>query len=537
MAAEERVKKEVILEEVKENPNKNMVDTERCSVSYDTSTTTSSAATVSDSKWESNNQMVKIELDAARALADFATLALLESGKNNPSCCLGDESSSRKWGHKGRRSKKRAKNEITTGGGGGELGKNLESSSKLMSSSSDLVQQDHSTETQPWDKNVCKNVEVKAVKAEEDFALPAAAHPFRRNFGGGRSKQHLTEAEKEARRIRRVLANRESARQTIRRRQAMCEALTKKACELALDNESMKREKELVMKQYQSLKDMNNQLKKQLARTEAETVEAPRPILKAPPLSENLPLSDYKGPPFTIIWPSVMQPVNSVRTQSIAQHDTKVRDPVPPISNPNAFQEQGNHSSVNALNSPFFVLPSPWFVPLPDHGNNPHHPVDSCISRDTKDDNFPCKIHETGSSSNSVENAMCRKSVLFRKLKADTFGPTDMGATNNLPESSIRSTKCHPEELVFFPAPSRSVQAKAVVKSEIDQLQESTYNTESASTSSSYVSSALPESKHEIDTYANKKLLDAAAAAEARKRRKELTKMKNHQSRQVRLRC
>ncbi|KAI3995105.1 hypothetical protein MKX01_031907 [Papaver californicum] len=531
MAAEERVKKEMIVDEVKENPNKNMVDTERCSVSYDTSTTTSSAATVSDSKWESNNQIVKIELDAARALADFATLALLESGKNNPSCCFGDASSSRKWGHKGRRSKKRVKNEIATGGVG-EWGKNLDSSSKLMSSSSDLVQQDHSTETQPWDKKVCKNVEIKTVKAEEDFELHAAAHPFRRNFGGGRSKQHLTEAEKEARRIRRVLANRESARQTIRRRQAMCEALTKKACELALDNETMKREKELVMKQYQSLKDTNNQLKKQLARTEAETVEAPRPILKAPPLSENLPLSDYKGPPFTIIWPSVMQPVNSVRTQSIAQHDTKVQDPVPPISN----QEKGNHSSVNALNSPFFVLPSPWFAPL-DHGNNLHPPEDSCISRDTKDDNIPYKIHETGSSSSSVENAMCQKSVLFRKLKADTFGSSDMGTTNNLPETSIRLTKCHPEELVIFPAPSRSAPAKAVVKSEIDQLQESTYNTESASTSSSHVSSALPESKHKIDTYANKKLLDAAAAAEARKRRKELTKTKNHQSRQVRLRC
>ncbi|RZC78647.1 hypothetical protein C5167_003855 [Papaver somniferum] len=420
------------------------------------------------------------------------------------------------------------------GGGGGEWGKNFESSSKLMSSTSDLLQQDRSIEAQPWDKKVY--VEIKTVKAEEDFELPAATHPFRRNFGGGRSKQHLTEAEKEARRIRRVLANRESARQTIRRRQAMCEALTKKACELALDNESMKREKELVMKQYQSRKDFNNHLKKQLARAEARTVEAPGLSLNAPPLSENLP-SDYKGPPFTIIWPSVMQPVNSVRAKSIAQHDTKVQDPVPPISNTNALQEQGNHSSVNAPNSPFYILPCPWFAPLPDPGNNPHPPVDSCISRDTKDDNFPCKIHETGSSSNSVENAECQKSVLFRKLKADTFASTDRGTTNNFPETSIRLTKCHPEELVFFPAPSRSAQATTVVKSEIDQLQDSTFNTESASTSSIHVSSAFPESKHEIDTYANKKLLDAAAAAEARKRRKELTKMKNHQSRQVRLRC
>ncbi|MCL7048373.1 hypothetical protein MKW94_009109 [Papaver nudicaule] len=528
MAAEERVKKDEIVEE---NPNKNMVDTERCSASCNTLPTASSAATIPDSKWESNNQMVKIELDAARALADFATLALLESGQNNPSCCFGGESSSREWGHKGRRSKKRVKSEITTRGGG-ELGKNLESSSKLMYSSSDLVQQDHSIETQPWDKKVCNNVEIKTVKAEEDFELPVATHPFRRNFSGGRSKQHLTEAEKEARRIRRVLANRESARQTIRRRQAMCEALTKKACELALDNENMKREKELVMKQYQSLKDTNNQLKKKLARTEAEIVEAPRPIVKAPPLSEYLSLCDYKGPPFTIIWPSVTQPVCSVQTQSIGRHDTKMQDPVPPVSNPNAVQEQGNHAS----NSSFYILPSPWFVPVPDHGNSLHPPVDSGISRDRKEDNFPVKIHETGSSSNLGENVASQKPVFFRKLKADAFSSIEMGTTNNLLEASIRLTKCHPEELVFFPAPSRSAQAKTIIKSETDELQDSTFNTESASTSSSHVSSA-PESMHEIDTYASKKLVDAATAAEARKRRKELTKMKNYQSRQVRLWC
>ncbi|VFQ91530.1 unnamed protein product [Cuscuta campestris] len=59
-------------------------------------------------------------------------------------------------------------------------------------------------------------------------------------IGACKSKPILTEGEREARRLRRVLANRESARQTIRRRQATYEALAKKAADLALENESLK---------------------------------------------------------------------------------------------------------------------------------------------------------------------------------------------------------------------------------------------------------------------------------------------------------
>ncbi|KAG0486718.1 hypothetical protein HPP92_008813 [Vanilla planifolia] len=83
---------------------------------------------------------------------------------------------------------------------------------------------------------------------------------------GHKPRQNLTEAEKEARRMRRVLANRESARQTIRRRQALRDDLTKKVAVLSLDNQSMRLEKEGIMKQYRSLKRRNNQLKAELAK-------------------------------------------------------------------------------------------------------------------------------------------------------------------------------------------------------------------------------------------------------------------------------
>ncbi|KAK6147166.1 hypothetical protein DH2020_018078 [Rehmannia glutinosa] len=56
-----------------------------------------------------------------------------------------------------------------------------------------------------------------------------------------KSRPKLTQAEKEARKIRRVLANRESARQTIRRRQAMYVDLTRKAADVLEENENLKK--------------------------------------------------------------------------------------------------------------------------------------------------------------------------------------------------------------------------------------------------------------------------------------------------------
>ncbi|KAL5204949.1 hypothetical protein ABZP36_009820 [Zizania latifolia] len=80
---------------------------------------------------------------------------------------------------------------------------------------------------------------------------------------GPRPRHMLTEAEKEAKRLRRVLANRESARQTILRRQAIRDELARKVADLSSQNETMKKEKDVVMQQYLSLKETNKQLKEQ----------------------------------------------------------------------------------------------------------------------------------------------------------------------------------------------------------------------------------------------------------------------------------
>ncbi|KAH7671355.1 Basic-leucine zipper domain-containing protein [Dioscorea alata] len=81
-----------------------------------------------------------------------------------------------------------------------------------------------------------------------------------------KGKHNLTEAEKEQKRMRRVLANRESARETIRRRQAFREELIKKVADLSLDNHDIKMQRERLMNEYNTLKDNNKQLKEWIAK-------------------------------------------------------------------------------------------------------------------------------------------------------------------------------------------------------------------------------------------------------------------------------
>ncbi|KAG2623066.1 hypothetical protein PVAP13_3KG028800 [Panicum virgatum] len=102
---------------------------------------------------------------------------------------------------------------------------------------------------------------------------PAPAHAAAPATHGPRPRHMLTEAEKEAKRLRRVLANRESARQTILRRQAIRDELARKVADLSSENETIKKEKDLVMKEYLSLKETNKQLKAQIISLPKESMD------------------------------------------------------------------------------------------------------------------------------------------------------------------------------------------------------------------------------------------------------------------------
>ncbi|KAF7043418.1 hypothetical protein CFC21_052779 [Triticum aestivum] len=133
-------------------------------------------------------------------------------------------------------------------------------------------------------------------------------------YGLSRPRHMLTEAEKEAKRLRRVLANRESARQTILRRQAIRDELARKVADLASQNENMKKEKDKVLEQYLTLKETNKQLKQQVAKTtkkKPSSTPAITPMDIAPPAqsAEATPPQTPPQPSFLYSAPPTSMPV------------------------------------------------------------------------------------------------------------------------------------------------------------------------------------------------------------------------------------
>ncbi|XP_043689585.1 uncharacterized protein LOC122640439 isoform X2 [Telopea speciosissima] len=517
---------------------------ERCSGSCSSSST---AVLSSEYSKCGTDRMVKIELDAARALADFAQLALLERENLN-------DDSGGKWGNKGRRSRKRSKNTSPARDSGKDLESSEIQSSKLRSLD---LSKDGLMVGQSKRRRACKAVVMNMVKVEQETKStdqPPCSTSYV-SFGGGRSKQNLTEAEKEARRIRRILANRESARQTIRRRQAFCEELTKKAADLACDNENMKREKELITKEYQSLKDKNEQLKAQMVKIiKVEVKETPEETSSthgdaSASSSTELPLLIYNRPLFPpFLWPTIIHPLNPMQMSVVPENATVRKCPMPSNYELGSSNEQGNLPSLNGSRAPFYIIPCPWFLPLADHGNQLHsQPLDSYGLKEKQDENSINNHQDDGSSSKVMGDIGNYHQPSSKELKTDVGSSTEANTntTNTNPGSAValptevQLIGPHPQGVVLTPVPLRSVKPNFTVKCE-DEFQtdsDSVFQVEAVSSAASYFASPLPEKLQGVGGYPNKKMVDVAVAAEARKRRKELTKLKNLHGRQFRMHC
>ncbi|KAF9596975.1 hypothetical protein IFM89_014689 [Coptis chinensis] len=469
------------------------------------------------------DEMVENELDAARALADFAQLALLESENSSTSI---------NWGNKRRRSLKRCvQNEPVPDG------KNFKSCSSDL-----VVVQEAPVEDNQSHKKVRKNVMTRTVKAEPDLELPRSTPQCSTSCvssgggGGGRPRHQLTEAEKEAKRIRRILANRESARQTIRRRQAMCDELTKKAADLALYNESMKREKELIMKEYQLLMDKNKLLKEQIARTiKAEKEEVPLNTVKGvSSLSgKQQPLHVYNRPTITpFVWSPMIQSLDPVHTQPLPD------DPTVSTCKRESSDEQGNSLGTTGPRSPFYIMPGQWFFPI---GNGLYPPpLESfCLLNKQEDVSLvdPC---DQGASLTDTQNNENHQLPSYREVIRDDFSPKENKSPDNRPDTSIRLATSEENPLGasnHVLVSHRCVDPAMPNKCENTFQHDSASKEESGSPTGSHTGTVFPDNKWGLDAYKNKKLMEATVAAEARKRRKELTRLKNLNGRQVRLQC
>ncbi|KAI9154042.1 hypothetical protein LWI28_020228 [Acer negundo] len=507
------------------------MDLEDCSVSG--SSSSSSSSLPSSAAGVVEDRMVEMELEAAEALADLAHLA--KRGTGTPE-------TANNWGNKGKRVRKRVKSESPSSQSGFDL--NLLDPATYSSDPAD----DQAIMDQQQDQTMHNDVIIAQVKAEQDaesLKPSPTCTPRCTSTGGGRSRQNLTEAEKEERRIRRILANRESARQTIRRRQALCEELTRKATELVQENEYLKREKELAVKDYQSLETMNKHLKAQVAakaiKTEVGGELKSANLEKSTSQPANFPLLLYKQHPFSPLgWPPVVQSQHPVHLQQGMQNAITISSNIPNTGNLDPSQEQENHRNINSTGAPLYIVPCPWYFPLHDNVNGFHAHQPTYGQKNTQDETSMHNGDGTSSSSRSMAHVENHHLSMPKKIKNEAFGSTEARTTNDLkgipvgclPDGGGLHTGSHPRVAKLTHAPLCSAGGEFIVKDENAHA----HHTDCTSKAED-IASVLSDKNQKPVSCPSKKLVDAGAAAKARKRRKELTKLKNLHGRQCRMQC
>ncbi|XP_040870075.1 uncharacterized protein [Glycine max] len=367
-------------------------------------------------------------------------------------------------------------------------------------------------ETEMFQQDDCS----RHMKVEQDAdVLPNTSYSLVRSR---KSRRNLTEEEKEVRRIRRILANRESARQTIRRRQALCEELTRKAASLVVENENLKREKQLALNEYQSLETTNKHLKAQIAKsinTEVEKtpVEPGSSVAEVTPLSGNGPWFLYNHFPVPqIFWPSILQFSNPVHLQNTSLNSFSIPPNayVPCSSESESRHKQNNLINDNRTQNPFYMFPCPWLFPLPQFGN------------------------QQSSPSSSLKDEQDNLSLASGWTEAISINGPGWATPRSSLDGGEKKTGCYIIEKYHEPSLGCNGHASAVKQEHEFQLHSAPNNKVS---STAYIATSSLEKKQGQCICQGRNLVDAVAAAEARKRRKELTKQKSIHNRQSRMHC
>ncbi|XP_045795972.1 uncharacterized protein LOC123890407 isoform X2 [Trifolium pratense] len=392
-----------------------------------------------------------------------------------------------------------------------------------------------SVETERTQESDC----LRNMKVEQNADLPKTTHC-------NKSRRNLTEEEKEARRIRRVLANRESARQTIRRRQALTEELNRKAATLVMENENLKR-KELALKEYQSLETTNKLLKAQVTKSintkmEKAPVEQELSVAEAAPMHGNSPWFIYNHFPVRqLFWPAIFQSSKQVQLQHTPFNSIAIPSHVY-VSCPAESEsphKQNNLVNDNQTQNPLYMFPCPWLYPPPEIGNGQPPPSSGL---EDKQDNLPLGEQcSTSLSLNRVENVDYHATLPI-KLKTEASDWTESRSSNDpdhaTPNFSLdggeQKTRC---QIEMFHGPAVDCNGHAHVVKQEPELQLHSASDTNISSTASHIKPYSLEKKQEQFICTGKNLVDAVAAAEARKRRKELTKLKSNQSRQSRMEC
>ncbi|XP_047976692.1 uncharacterized protein LOC125218929 isoform X2 [Salvia hispanica] len=188
-------------------------------------------------------------------------------------------------------------------------------------------------------------------------------------------RRKLTEAEKEERKLRHIMANRESARQTIRRRQAMHMELNKRAADELEENENLKKRKELMLEVFNSLKGRNRFLKAHLAEarkaaagvTEEEEKESNSSEAEKPcSATATTPMFLQQNQPTPSLVPCFWPPMASTSDAFPFQGTSHPHPLQFPMDTPPCLHQGQELSTV----TPLFIVPVPWVLPL--LGTNTH---------------------------------------------------------------------------------------------------------------------------------------------------------------------
>lgn len=270
------------------------------------------------------------------------------------------------------------------------------------------------------------------------------------------------------------------------------------------------------------------------------------PPAASPP---NCSLFLYNHPPFTpIFWPPpTTQPENFVQASHIPQNAVVMPSNIPfPAEGRHDSCEQENVINTNGARTPFYILPYPWFFPHPDQGTA----VQSQPS-------FPRKIEQeetyvsnqsSATSSKTISHLESQHSFLPVKVKTEPSVSLE-ARINDLNEhpaevsqgSADQQTVSHSKgraskEPISTPIPVKPMVATSAVKHENGLQLDSTLHIKT-SVDVCHTPLAPPGKSCEPIIYSCKKSAEAIAAAEARKRRKELTRLKNLHGRQCRMHC
>lgn len=281
------------------------------------------------------------------------------------------------------------------------------------------------------------------------------------------------------------------------------------------------------MKEYQSLKHTNECLKAQVANTvKPEVEEAPGDF--------KLPFNYHVAK--TIKAQVEEAPKSSNYVPSTSQHGSpngtiSFEVPLPASGSwPQLSQKESSLMNRNGSTIPFYVLPSPWLFRLPEikheHTQQPFNP------NDRQDETFSSN-NPTVSFSKPIPRIDDPLQSLPVKFKAEALTESANKLQDGLPQGEDGLHKeSPPRGMVLLPFPYNSLRPPVFAKCE-NGIQAD--HNQAISSTEGHSAPTFIENTRELSAGPSKKQVDPITAAEARKRRKELTKLKNLHSLQCRI--